>query len=512
MSRTPFAALSALRQARAESPVSSLRTRMIKKPILVLLCAVSWAVSAQDAISAKDITGLENGLVPRILVEGEKAQTYNLRERMQRFNTPGLSAAVFKDGKVIWAQGYGYADAERRVPVDVHTRFQSASISKSVTAFAVLKLVQTRHLDLDRNVNDYLVGWKVPDNAFTQTEKVTIRRLLSHTAGLNVEGFPGYEKTAKIPDAVGVLDGAGNSPKLEVVATPGSKYAYSGGGYVVLQKLVEDLSGKPFVRYMQDELLTPLKMSESSYDPYPTKSMSLAYDFGGKVYPGGWHVYPELAPAGLWTTPSDLAKFCFAVRDASNGAPSAYLSQPLAKEMLTPSGKPDGGDAYSLGFEFRGQGENASIGHGGSHAGFKSELFYFSRRDLGVVLMTNSDSGRIVRNELARSISNLYHLDLFPAKTVKRLPLSRAQLDAYAGRYQFEKEKDYYFSAALESNGDLILKDLVDGKTNTFVAVAPDKFVDRYSGEEAEFKRDKPGGAITGLLYDGDETLRRVAR
>ena len=485
---------------------------MIKKQILVLLCAAACSLHAQDAIPEKNVAVIENGLVPRILVEGEKAQTYNLRERMQRFNTPGLSAAVFKDGKVIWAQGYGYADVERRIPVDVHTRFQSASISKSVTAFAVLKLVQTRHLDLDRNVNDYLVGWKVPDNAFTQTEKVTIRRLLSHTAGLNVEGFPGYEKTAKIPDTVGVLDGAGNSPKLEVVAVPGSKYSYSGGGYVVLQKLVEDLSEKPFVRYMQEELLIPLKMSESSYNPYPAKNMSLAYDFGGKAYPGGWYIYPEFAPAGLWTTPSDLAKFCSAVRDTSKGTRGAYLSQQLAKEMLTPSGKPDGGDAYGLGFEFRGKGENASIGHGGSNAGFKSEMLYFFQRDLGVVLMTNSDSGRIVRNELARSISNVYHLDLFPAKTVKRQPLSRTELEAYAGRYQFDKEKDYYFTAALESNGDLILKDLVDGKINTFVAVAPDKFVDRYSGEEAEFKRGKPGGTITGLLYDGDETLRRLAQ
>jgi len=485
---------------------------MIKTLISALLCAAACGAHAQETIPEKDIARIENGLVPRILVEGEKVQTYNLHERMQRFNVPGISVAVFKNGKVIWAKGYGYADVERHLPVDAHTQFQSASISKSVTAFAVLKLAQVRHLDLDRNVNDYLISWKVPDNDFTRNEKVTIRRLLSHTAGLNVGGFPGYEKTAKIPDTVGVLEGAGNSPKVEVVAVPGSKHSYSGGGYVVLQKLVEDLTGKPFVRYMQDELLTPLKMSESSYDPYPSKNMSLAYQANGKVYPGGWHVYPELAPAGLWTTPSDLAKFCFAVRDASEGTPGAYLSQDLAKQMLTPSMKPEGGDGYGLGLEFRGKDLNASFGHGGSNAGFKSEMFYFFRRDLGVVLMTNSDSGRIVRNELTRSISNLYQLDLFPAKTVKRQPMSRAELDAYAGRYQFDKEKDYYLTATIEANGDLTLRDLVDGKTNTFVAVAPDKFVDRYSGEEAEFKRDKPGGAIVSMLYDGEETFRRVAK
>ncbi len=394
----------------------------------------------------------------------------------------------------------------------MHTRFQSASISKSVTAFAVLKLAQTRHLDLDRNVNDYLTSWKVPENAFTQAEKVTIRRLLSHTAGLNVGGFPGYEKTAKIPDAAGVLNGEGNSPKLEVVGVPGTKYSYSGGGYVVLQKLVEDLSGKPFARYMQEEVLTPLKMDASSFDPYPTKNRSLAYRFDGKVYPGGWHVYPELAPAGLWTTPSDLAKFCFAVRDAWKGVPGAFLSQDLAKQMLAPSMKPDGGDGYALGLELRGKGDNASFGHGGSNAGFKSEMFYFFNRDLGIVLMTNSDSGRIVRNELARALSNYYRLDLFPPKTVKKQALSAEALAAYAGEYKFEKEKDYYLTAAVEPTGDLVLKDLVDGKTNTFVAIGADKFVDRYSGEEAAFLRDKPGGAITAMVYDGDETFARVAK
>ncbi|MFC5742048.1 serine hydrolase domain-containing protein [Dyella tabacisoli] len=477
---------------------------------LALLSLAAFTCHAQQALSERDIHKIENGLVPRILVQGEDTQTYNVLERMKLFNVPGLSLAVFKDGKVVWQKGYGLADVKGRVPVDIHTKFQSASISKSVTAFAVLKLSLEKGLDLDRDVNDYLTGWKVPENTFTQSEKVTIRRLLNHTAGLNGEGFPGYDKSDKIPDAVGVLNGEGNSPKLAVEAIPGTRYSYSGAGYVVLQKLVEELSGKSFERYMQDEVLTPLKMSDSSFNPYPSSHMSLAYDFRGQAYAGGWHVYPELAPAGLWTTPADLAKFCVAVRDSLRGVEGSYLPKAMAEQMRTASMKPGGGDEYGLGLEFRGKGINASFGHGGSNAGFKSEMFYFFNQDLGLVLMTNADNGRLARNEMIRALSNHYHLDLFPPKTVTAVRLAKADLDAYAGKYQHEQEKNRYFTVAVDSASGLTMQDLTSGKKNTFIPIGTDKFVDRYSGEEAVFTRNSASGS-TRMLYDGDDTLIKVS-
>jgi CubicO group peptidase (beta-lactamase class C family) len=476
-----------------------------------LFCAVSCACTAGESLSGQEQRSIENGLVPKVVLDGEAGRTYAIGERMNLFKTPGLGMAVLRNGRVLWAKGYGVADATSRAPVGVHTRFQAASISKPATALGVLKLVQARHLDLDRNVNDYLTRWKIDDNAFTRSEKVTIRRLLNHTAGLNVGGFPGYAMGDRMPDTAGVLDGRGNTPKVIVEAVPGTRYAYSGGGYVVLQQLVEDLTGKPFERYMQEAVLKPLGMRDSSFEAYPQEEHGLAHGFDGRPYEGGWHVYPERAPAGLWSTPSDLGKLCSAVRDSLKGTTGAFLPQAVARQMLTPSKAPGGGDAYGLGLELRGSGASASFGHGGSNAGFKGELFCFVERDLDIALMTNADNGRLVRNEFARALSNHFHLGLFPPKTVHTQPIDAIALAGFAGTYQLADDKSRLFQASVGEGRQLLFKDLGNGKTNTFVAVGTDAFIDRYSGEQAAFARDA-AGRVQSLLYDGDDKLLKIAQ
>ncbi len=463
-----------------------------------------------ETLSKTDIARIENGLVPRVIFEDEVGKTYALHDRMKEFAVPGISVALFDDHHIVWAQGYGMADETRHQAVDLHTRFQAASISKPVTAFAVLTLVQAKGLDLDGDVNAYLHGWKVPQNEFTRVEKVTIRRLLSHTAGLNVSGFAGYEKSQVIPDATGVLEGKGNSPALRVEAVPGTHYSYSGGGYVVLQKLIEDQSGQSFGEYVQRNVLTPLGMTDSTFDPYPSGHVSLAYDFNGRPLPGGWHVYPELAPAGLWTTPSDIAKFCFGVVRALTGSKDALISKSLAQQMVTPSESPDGGSGYGLGFELHGKGVNASFGHGGSNAGFKSELYYFPERKIGVVLMTNSESGRVVRNELGRSISNRFGLGLFPTSVIKQFIVESGELKALIGRYEDPQEKGTVYSAEVGDNGELLLKNLSTGKVNHLAAKARDTFIDRNTGEEISVIRKPEKSGIRGLLYNHEDELLKI--
>jgi CubicO group peptidase (beta-lactamase class C family) len=467
--------------------------------------------SAPTVLSTRTAEGVENGLIPRIILEGEAGRAYNLLDRMKKFNVPGVSAALFNDHEIVWARGFGSANSARYAPVDRHTRFQAASISKSVTAFAVLRLVEDKHLDLDRDVNDYLKSWKVPDSPLMQAEKVTIRRLLSHTAGLNVGGFAGYDMSDTIPDAVGVLDGKGNSPALRIDAVPGTKYSYSGGGYVVLQKLIEDQTGMAFGQYLQTRVLTPVGMRDSSFDPEPKRKMSLAHGFDGKPLHGGWHRYPELAPAGLWTTPSDIAKFSFAVLKALAGTSGALISQPLAQQMLAPSGKPDGGNGYGLGFELRGSGMNASFGHGGSNAGFKSELLFFPKRGIGMVLMTNSENGRVVRNELARSISNRFGLGIFPSRVVKPISISQDQRRAVLGVYHYAGEDGYDLSA--EPNGDsgIALKNLKSGQINHLIFIERDKLIDRDTGLAVDLLREGLDEKISGILYDGDDRLTKFA-
>lgn len=477
--------------------------------VLLIALALTAGPCAAATLSRQEVAAIEHGLVPRVIVAGRAQASRELHQRMKQTATPGLSVALFRAGQVIWAQGYGMAGAGR--PVDVHTRFQAASISKPVTAFGVLLLVNANHLDLDRDVNDYLKTWKIPDSPLTRSQKVTIRRLLSHVAGLNVDGFSGYEASARIPDAAGVLDGKGNSPALKVEAIPGTRYSYSGGGYVVLQKLIEDQSGLSFAEYMRKRVLEPLQMDDSTFDSRPQGDVSLAHDFRGKPYPGGWHVYPELGPAGLWSTPADLAKFSQALQDAIDGAKDALLPQSLARQMIVPSGVAGGGDEYGLGLELQGSGADARYGHGGSNAGFKSEWFFFPKRKLGLVVMANAENGRVARNELIRSISNKYELGLFPPRTVTRIKVEGDKLSELTGSYRHKDEQEEVsFRMTLAGDGELALENQSNGKVNHLIAIGPDAFIDPETGEELGVVREAGTGKLQSLLYDREDTLTKV--
>lgn len=249
----------------------------------------------------------------------------NLVDRMSFYNVPGVSIAVIDQGRIAWARGYGFADKAAKRPVTPETRFQAASISKSVAAAAALHFVEESRIDLDRNVNDYLKSWKVPDNDFTREQKVTLRRILSHSAGLTVHGFPGYEVGKPLPTLVQVLNGAkpANTEPIRVDTVPGTKWRYAGGGYVVMQQMLIDLLGKPFPEITQQTSLTGFGMTDSAYSQ-PLRDdwkpfAATAYRSDGKPVEGEYHTYPELAAAGLWTTPSDLARFAVGIQDSLAG-------------------------------------------------------------------------------------------------------------------------------------------------------------------------------------------------
>jgi CubicO group peptidase (beta-lactamase class C family) len=302
-------------------------------------------------------------------------------ELLQKYKVPGASVAVVSNGKVEWARGYGVA-AEGGPAVTVDTLFQAASISKPVAAMAAMRLVEKGKLALDEDVNLKLRSWKVPGS-----ETVTLRRLLSHTAGLTVHGFRGYAPGEPVPTLRQILDGASpaNSGAIRVDIPPGSKHRYSGGGYTVLQQLIEDVTGKPFPEAARELVLAPLGMKNSTYEqPLPARLR------GRAALAGRCHTHPEMAAAGLWTTPSDLARVILEMQ-----RPGRVLKPATVKLMLTPVM----GD-YGLGFGLR----NGSFGHGGANVGFRCMLT--GRRDgRGAVIMTNGDSGGAVAREFLKSIA-----------------------------------------------------------------------------------------------------------
>jgi len=231
---------------------------------------ISNCFAQQDKEILSEINIIENELVKNIEIKGDSIQKFNILDRMDFYKVPGVSIAVVENGKIKWAKGYGFANTKTGTKVDVNTLFQAGSISKPIAALAALKLFENNSLELHKDVNHYLKKWQVPENKFTKTKKVTLEKLLTHTAGMTVHGFPGYQQTEDFPEIIDVLNGKGNTTKIVVDTIPGSIWRYSGGGYTVMEKIVEDVSGLTLDEYMSKNILLPIGMTNSTYQqPIP---------------------------------------------------------------------------------------------------------------------------------------------------------------------------------------------------------------------------------------------------
>jgi CubicO group peptidase (beta-lactamase class C family) len=320
----------------------------------------------------------------------------------------GLSIAVIDDYKIVWAKGYGVLETGSSAPVTAKTLFQAGSISKPVAATGALYMVEHGKLSLDEAVNEKLKTWKVPDNEFTKDEKVTLRRLMSHTGGLTVHGFPGYDVKEPLPTLVQIFNGEkpANTAAIRVDIVPGTKERYSGGGVTIEQQLMMDVSGKPFPALMRELVLDKIGMTDSSYEqPLPPgrAAMTASGTYGdGKVVHGRWHIYPEMAAAGLWTTPTDLCRFAIEIAQSKQGKSNRVLSERMTKEMLTPVMEGAG-----LGL-FMDKDNPGQFGHNGADEGFQAILTMNAESGKGVAIMANSDNGITVGDVLVRKIAKEY--------------------------------------------------------------------------------------------------------
>jgi CubicO group peptidase (beta-lactamase class C family) len=363
---------------------------------LAALRAESPAVSASASTSSAPGALAPETVLVSLPVGDNDHLDFTLAQLMDAYRVPGLSVAVIDDYRIAWAHGYGVTQFGGSTPVTTRTLFQAGSISKPVAAAGALWLVERGRLLLDENVNDKLKTWHVPDNDFTRTEKVTLRRILSHSAGLTVHGFPGYAMTEPKPTLVQVLNGEkpANTAPVRVDFVPGTKYRYSGGGVTIEQLLIVDVTGKPFPEFMRDTVLAKAGMDDSTYEqPLPTSRSSLAATAtrsDGKAVEGRFHVYPEMAAAGLWTTPTDLAKFAIEIALSVSGKANHILSQAMTRQMLSPQIKGDG-DMVGLGF-FLEDAEGDRFGHNGADEGFQALLTMSAKTGKGIAMMGNSDA------------------------------------------------------------------------------------------------------------------------
>jgi CubicO group peptidase (beta-lactamase class C family) len=375
---------------------------------LASVLALSLAATSAQSPAAALISAIEG---PQAGREGDLT-ALTLEGAMQKLGVPGVSIAVIKDFEIHWSRGYGVADTANGAKVAPDTLFQAASISKPIAAMAVLKAVQDGRFHLDQDVNSILTSWKVPTG---DRPPVTLRTLLSHTSGSDDGfGFPGYKPGAPVPTLVQILNGQqpSNVGPVLFARPPLAAFKYSGGGITLVQLLMSDVMKRPFEDVMRDLVLSPIGMKDSAYaqplSPARDRNAARGHDRSGAARDVKWHVYPELAAAGLWTTSPDLARFGIELQQSLQGRSNRVLNRAMANEMASPVGV----GPFAIGMQLAKAGEGWYLSHGGSNWGFQCLLFVHKVKGYGFAAMANSDSGGRLIGELQQRVAAAYKWDL----------------------------------------------------------------------------------------------------
>ena len=297
--------------------------RILKYILFTLTIAIIWA--------ALIFSGTNNGWWHKPIAEQEGTKDYinAAKEEINKEFVGNFALSVFDNGNV--QDRLFHSEGSQ---VDQNTIFQVASMSKWISAFGVMKLVEEGKLDLDTPVSKYLTRWQLPESAFNNNG-VTVRRLLSHTAGLTDElGYSGFESGELIQPIEASLTKAsdadeGISGAVHVGIEPGSEFKYSGGGYTLLQLLVEEVTGQSFAAYMKESIFQPLNMTYSSYTFQDSSAFRLAEFYNSDGTKAEHYRYTSLAATSLYTSLSDLETF-FKVFLKGND------NEPIGRNVLQP--------------------------------------------------------------------------------------------------------------------------------------------------------------------------------
>lgn len=456
-----------------------------------------------SALQAR-IARVEHGLSTRVVVKGSPERKMALAQRMAFHQVPAVSIALINDGRVEWTRAYGMADSASQRPATTATLFQAASVSKPVSALGALRLVEQGKLALDGDANRQLAAWKIPQNEFTRQQPVSLRMLLNHSAGTTVHGFMGYAQGQKLPTLLQVLDGVApaNSAPVRVDSAPHSAWRYSGGGYSIVQLLMSEASGRPFDQYMKAAVLDPLGMVHSTFAaPLPDAlrgQAATAYNGSGKAVPGQWHNYPESAAAGLWTTPGDLARVVLDVQQSEAGKPAKLLSPGMTSTLLT-----RGLGEYGLGFFVEKLGDRTSFSHSGGTEGFRAQLYGYTRSGQGVVVMTNSDNGAALIDEILCSIAAEYGWPEFGVVEKTAMPGDAVANRQVAGDYRLANQP-----AHIVAEGERLYfqSDVFGSKRMELFAESKTAFFMTAQDMAIRFERDGDGAVVGFSLIRGAST------
>ena len=470
--------------------------------------ATPCPVPVADAKPGQDahVRAIEQGLGPMVISNHTRLQS--IEDRMRYYGVPGISVAVIHDGKLAWAQGWGVRDASTCAPVTTSTQFQAASISKTIAAAAALRLVQRGGLSLEPVINSELKQWQLP--LPQGAGPVTLRGLLSHTGGTTVHGFAGYSQQGPLPTTLQILEGAApaNSAAVRVDLPPGWQFRYSGGGYTVAELAMTDSAGVAYPALVQDEVFAPLDMQRSSVGtPLAGTGADVAQAHSnGQVIQGGYHRYPELAAAALWTTPSDLARLLIDVQAAAHDRPARLLKPDTARQMLTQqAAAPPLAEGWGLGVALNGAGAERRFGHDGRNEGFESTMVAYVDRGEGIVVLTNADRGKQLADEVVRAAANAYGWDGLRSREVAEVDVPEEALEQYVGYYRFDQLQLW-----IERQGRQLSARIVGADTQPLIALSPSRFISATNASVGEFERDAQGN-VSGLrLIEGGPPVTLV--
>jgi CubicO group peptidase (beta-lactamase class C family) len=454
------------------------------------------------------VNKVQSCLSDPVVVKGDPSTCHSLANRMAELHVPGVSIAVIHNGVIEWAQGFGVAKVGEK-SVTANTLFQAGSISKPLAAMAALRLVQQGKLSLDADVNTILSTWKVPAVQVPSGDPVTLRELLTHTAGFTVHGFPGYAAGDPVPTLVQILNGEkpANTGPIRLESPPGNKWNYSGGGYTVMQQMLLDATGQPFPKLLQNTVLAPIGMTHSTYEqPLPASLQSIAatpYTDEGVAIAGGAHTYPEMAAAGLWTSATDLSQYILEVQRSLQGKANHVLTQQLTQQMVTP-----GKGNWGLGLQIGGSDANRYFTHGGVNEGFESLFVGYEKGGNGAVVMTNAQGGSRIASEIMSSIAVEYDWPDFRPAVRTLAKVDRTVLARYVGTYQLGPT----FSISFTLDGDQLITQATGQPSFPVFPESETRFFLKVVDAEVEFFPDAKGEVTYMILHQGGHDTKAMKK
>jgi CubicO group peptidase (beta-lactamase class C family) len=471
-----------------------------------LVLTINFLLTARSDTQAgaaprQRIEAVNDHLTRYVVLKNSDHPYMQLAAQMEPLHVPAVSMAAIRDGRIDWAEAYGVTSLSGP-KATTRTLFGAASMSKPVTAVGVLKLVEDGKIDLDANVNQYLKRWKIPVSEFTSEKKVTVRELLNHTSGIGSHNGAFYDPLQPVPTLLQLLDGEkpATTPPVRVEAVPGTKFAYANGGYLVLELLIEDVTGETFAHYMQRAVLDPVGMKDSTFDAllpqgWASRAANGYWDDGKSGVTPGKFVEPNLAAGGLWSTPTDLAKFLIEVQRAYEGTSHKLLRQSTAKMLAEP-----GLGGWGPGFRVGGQRNNPFLSHEGS-AAFQDDMLIYLHGN-GFVVMTSGGGGGALADELIRSAGTVYDFPDFRPLERTAVEVSPETLSKYPGTYGFVK---------IAMNGSKLTAEIPAGsRPQLLFAESPTHFFVLDGPQELQF--DVESQRVSGVEFITPMTQRHLER